>query len=501
MISLYPDQEEFIGEIRKLWKDNKRIVGFMPTGGGKTRCAAHIIKGHLDRGLRVCFVVPRISLIEQTARSFTELGLTGMTYIWAGFETNHNAKLAIASIDTLIRREKTEYDLYIIDEVHHKRKTLLEWMAAHPEDRYLGLTATPFADWLGTYYSAMAKSKPMWWMIENKRLSPYIVYAPTKPNLSECKTRNTSLGQDYVESDIAEIMGGYKLCGDIVANWMENAGNRLTMALCVNKAHAGHLTNEFNRNGIASELITADTPIEEREQIFDRARSGVTRMILSINCLTEGFDMPECEVLINARPTKSKARFTQGIGRVLRYVEGKVATIYDHAGSFLDPDLGFVEHIEIEELGSNSDGLSEQARIKKEIEKIEKAPKECPKCKFVKQPGILVCGRCGFKPTFGEDNIDTDTTRKLESLNASLSKDKPVTKEDKQQFWSELKGWQKERAIAGKPVKDGAVSHKYRDRFQVWPKGLNDTAKVPSPETRNWIQSQNIRFAKGSAKA
>jgi ribosomal protein L37AE/L43A len=499
MITLYPDQEEFIGEIRKLWKNHKRIVGVMPTGGGKTRCAAFIIKGCVDKGLRVCFVVPRISLIEQTARLFADLGLTGITYIWAGEETSHNAPIAIASLDTLIRRDKSNYDLFIIDEVHHRRKALLEWMERYPNDRYLGFTATPFGDFLGTYYSAMAKSKPMWWMIENKRLSPYEVFSVSKPDLSRCKITNTSLGRDYAESDIAEIMGGYKLCGDVVSNWMENADNRLTMALCVNKAHAGHLTNEFNRHGVAAELITADTPVEERQQIFSRAKSGVTRIILSINCLTEGFDMPECEVLINARPVKSKARFIQGVGRILRYIEGKVATIYDHAGSFIDPDLGFVEYIEINELGSGSDGLNESQRVLKEIEKIEKAPKECPKCKFVKPVGMFECGKCGFKPTFGED-VDVDTTRKLVSLRESIHKPDKHTKENKQLFWSELKGWQLERAAAGKPVKDGFLSHKYRERFQVWPKGMNNTAKVPSPETRNWLKSQQIRYAKGISR-
>ena len=144
-----------------------------------------------------------------------------MTYIWAGMETNERAPIAIASVDSLIRREKTDYDLYIVDEVHHRRRQLLEWMNDHPEDRYLGLSATLFADWLGNYYSALAKSKPMWWMIENKRLAPYDVFVPSKPDLSGCKTTNTSLGKDYVQSDIEQVMGDYKLVGDIVQNWME----------------------------------------------------------------------------------------------------------------------------------------------------------------------------------------------------------------------------------------------------------------------------------------
>ena len=76
-ISLYPDQEEFLGEIRKLWPHHKRIACQAPTGAGKTRVAAKIIEGCVSRGLRVCFIVPRISLVIQTAKVFTDLGLEG----------------------------------------------------------------------------------------------------------------------------------------------------------------------------------------------------------------------------------------------------------------------------------------------------------------------------------------------------------------------------------------------------------------------------------------
>jgi len=135
MISLYPDQEEFVGEIRREWPRHKRIVAMMPTGGGKTRVAARIIEGFVNRGLRVCFVVPRITLVGQTARAFNELGLEDITLQWGESETCSRALITISSIDTMIRREKVDYDLIIIDEcftgdtlvsTHNGRKPISE---------------------------------------------------------------------------------------------------------------------------------------------------------------------------------------------------------------------------------------------------------------------------------------------------------------------------------------------------------------------------------------
>ena len=490
MIDLYPDQEEFIQEVRNLWKENLRIVGVCPTGFGKTRCAAKIIQGFVSRGMKVCFIVPRISLIQQTADAFTDLGLTDITYLWADYPTDYDAKITIASVDTYIRRKKMTFDLVIVDEVQHKRKTLLEWMDSHPEERYLGLTATAFAPWIGSYYSAMAKSKPMWWLMENNRLSKYDVFAPSKPDLSGVKTVNTPHGKDYKEAELAEIMNGAKLVGDVVANWLEHGENRLTIALCVNIAHAGHLTNEFNNHGIKAEIITHHVPVNDRQAIFRRATDGITKIILSVDCLTEGFDMPEASCLINARPTQSKTRFIQGIGRILRYVEGKRAIIFDHAASFINPELGFVEYIETDDLCSESDGLDEVAVKRKEKEQKEKLPTECKKCNYLKQAGVLVCPQCGYRPLAGE-NVEIDESRGLKAL-----KKTKVTMIDKQQFYSELLHYQQTRLISGKPFSDGALAHLYRSKFSVWPKGLNSIKKQASFETLNYIKSRQIAFAK-----
>lgn len=491
-ISLYPDQKEFLGKLRSVWKSSNRILAVCPTGYGKTRVASAIIKGYTDRGLRVCFLVPRISLIKQTADSFSELGLTDITYIWRDYDTDEKAKITISSIDSYTRRAKRDFDLVIYDEAHHARKTVLKWMEEYPEDRYLGLTATPFAEWMGKYYDVMVKSKSMKWLIENKRLSPYEVFAPQIPDTSKAKKQMTSMGYDYAESDLEAIMGDSKVVGNVLQHWLTHGEGRLTIGLCVNVNHANFLTVEFCKAGVNAAVITADTPVEERQVLFDKMKDGILKVIFSVNCLTEGFDLPEVSCLINARPTKSKARYIQGMGRALRYMPNKTALIFDHSGTTLD--LGLPCDIEIEDL--NDKDLKENKSQRQVKEKAEKKPKKCPKCDFLKEAGQYVCPKCGFKPISGED-VETDESIKLEKIKGDK---KTYTMEEKQAFYSGLLGYQKKRKLEGKSCSDGYLAHTYKAKFSVWPKGLRNIAKEPSVEVLNFIKSKQIAFAKSKGK-
>lgn len=489
-MELYEDQKEFIDEIRKLWPHHNRICGMAPTGFGKTVVAAKIITGCNAKGMRVLFIVPRISLIEQTERAFRAHGINDITRIWAGHEFKPSAKVVIASADTLIRREKGEYDLTIIDECHLRKQKILQWMTDFPDDRYIGLSGTPYAEWMGNYYTALAKARPMRWLIDNGRLADYEVYAPSTPDLSGVKVTRGEYGADYREEDLAQVMGGAKVVGNIVAHWLQHGENRLTMALCVNVAHANQICIEFNRNGVPCEVVTANTPVDERERIFERMKAGITRVVTSVNALTEGLDVKEIGCVINARPTRSPARYIQGMGRGLRAAKGKKnCLIFDHSGTTLD--LGMPEDINIDFLSTKGDGMSKALKRQKE-ERPEKMAKECPQCKFVKPAGMYVCVKCGFKPMVGAD-VETDESRGLVRIG---KKQRKATQEDKQFFYSELLGYKRERESMGRPVKDGYLANLYRKRFGVWPKGLQHITRPVSLNTRNFIRAQAIIYQK-----
>ena len=179
-------------------------------------------------------------------------------------------------------------------------------------------------------------------------------------------------------------------------------------------------------------------------------------------------------------------RYAQGIGRGLRYYNGITTLIFDHSGTSID--LGMPEDISIDALRCKDDGESESKKAKDDEIKAIKKPKLCPSCQFLKPAGIYECPKCGFKPVVGED-VETDESRGLTKVSG---KKKTFTKEDKQSFWSELKGYQKEYKYP-----DGRIAHLYKEKFGVWPRLLKDTPKQPGLDVRNYIKSRNIAYAKG----
>ncbi|HBC7444553.1 TPA: ATP-dependent helicase, partial [Morganella morganii] len=325
-------------------------------------------------------------------------------------------------------------------------------------------------------------------------LSPYEFYAPTKPDLSAVKsTSSAEYGSDYKEAEIAAIMSGADLVGDVVDNWLANGQNLPTICFCVTVSHANFVTIAFNRAGVNAEIITADTPHEERQLIIHRFEQGGTKIIVNVGTLVAGFDS-DVRCIIYARPTKSEIRWVQCLGRGLRKAQGKdKCLIFDHSGSV--HRLGFPDDIEYDELPGKSDGMEESSSVRDQ-EKREKKPKECTSCHYMKPAGVYVCPKCGFKPLAGED-VDVDTSRNIKKMGKS---EKVYTKKDKQSFYSQLKYYQNIRATEGKPVSDGWVSNTFRDKFGEWPRSLHATPQEITPEVSNFITHKRIQWVKRKRK-
>src|ERR1700730_17843817 len=135
-------QSRAIEMLRKsLRSGKKRPLLQLPTGAGKTRIASEIIREVCARHKRAIFVVPRLSLIEQTVASFEREGISHVGVIQGrNYRTDPAAKVQVASADTLVRREIPDAAIVIIDEAHIKHGKIQKWMAAS-ECTFIGLTA------------------------------------------------------------------------------------------------------------------------------------------------------------------------------------------------------------------------------------------------------------------------------------------------------------------------------------------------------------------------
>lgn len=504
MLSIKPNfaQERALNMLRRDWKGFNSFMVYMPTGSGKTGLAAFIADGHVSRGMRVLFVAPYTILINQTSQRFIEYGLPEdeISFIWQKHPSyDPSLKIQIASADTLIRREFPDnIDLLIIDEAHLRRQEILieiERLVRETHVKVIGLSGTPFSSFLGNYYQQLVKPTTIGELIHRGDLSRYEFYAPTKPDLKGVKTsKSDDYGRDYNEKQLAEVMCGADLVGDIVDNWLKNGRDLPTVAFCVNKDHANFVTMRFNQVGINAEVMVDKTPQEERQLIIHQFETGATKIIVSVGVLVAGFDS-DVRCVIYARPTKSEIRWLQALGRGLRTAPGKESClIFDHSGTVLR--LGFPDSIEYDELPSKSDGMKGAAARAAE-ERQEKMPKECSECHYMKPAGVYVCPKCGFKPLVGQD-VETDTQRGLKKLGKG---ERTFTKSDKQQWWSQIKFYQRQRASMGKPISDGWCKHTFHDKFGEWPNDLSDFPMEITPEVNSFIKHKQIKFARGREKS
>lgn len=495
-------QQRALDMLRRDWKQYNSFMVYSPTGSGKTGLSAFITDGFVSRGMRVLMTCPYTVLVTQTAKRFIQYGLPEdeISYVWRDHPNyDPERKIQIASADTLIRRDFPEnIDLLIVDEAHLRRKKMLEvikYLTTETHVKVIGLSGTPFAPFLGKYYQRLIKPTTIKELMDTGVLCGYEFFAPTKPDLSGVKvTRSDEFGSDYKEDEVAEIMCGADLVGDIVSNWLSHGEDRPTVAFCVNVNHANYVTLQFNKAGVNAEVMTAQTPHDERQMMIHRFEQGATKIIVSVGTLIAGFDS-DVRCIIYARPTKSEIRWLQIIGRGLRTAKGKdKCLVFDHSGSV--HRLGYPDSIEYDTLPSKNDGMK-TAVSERENEQREKLPKECSQCHYMKPAGVYQCPKCGHKPLAGED-VDTDASRGLKQISG---KKKVVTKQQKQSWWSQIKFYQRQRAAQGKPVSDGWCAHTFKDKFGTWPNGLQDYPMEITPEVNNYIKWKQIAFAKGREKS
>jgi len=450
----------------------------MPTGAGKTETAVKIIQRALAKGRRVVFVVPAIELIDQTVERLAKYGIHTVGVIQADHPgTDRTQPVQVASVQTLSRRMLPETDLVIVDEAHQQFKIIKTWMEERTTLPFIGLSATPWSKGLGKLYTDLIRPVTLSELIERKRLTPFRAYAPSHPDLSGVKT----VAGDYDEVGAAAAMDKPQLTADIVSTWLAHGENRPTLCFAVNRAHARSLADEFGRAGVTTGYLDGFTDRDERKLIAKAFADGRVKVVVNVGVLTTGVDW-DVRCIILARPTKSEILYVQIIGRGLRTAAGKVdCLILDHSDTTLT--LGFVTDINHDEL---DDGTRREATARKSKSQELKAPKECPSCHALKPARVHVCPECGFVPAKRE-MIET-ADGELAQVAGGKAKD---DRETKQRFWSGLLWYVDNR---GKSL--GWASHRYKDRFGVWPRGLRDAPKDPGPEVHNWVRAGNIKYAK-----
>jgi len=481
-----PHQVKALDMLRQsIGRGNKRVVLQLPTGAGKTYVASQIVKGALQKGNRVCFTVPLISLVDQTIAAFEAEGINDIGVIQASHHrTDLSATVQIGSMQTMTRRGVPDAEIVIVDECHLQFDLLPKWMRDDPKRIFIGLSATPWARGMGDIWDDLVRPVTMQELIDAGYLSPFRVYAPSHPDLSGVKT----MAGDYHEGQLAGVMSESPLIADVVDTWLQRARGLPTLVFAVNLAHAEKIQEAFQSRGIPFGYCDAKVDLVERQHLFRRMERGELAGVVNVGTLTTGVDA-DVRCIVMARPTKSEMLFVQCIGRGLRTAPGKDhCLILDHSDNHAR--LGFVTSISHERLLTGK----EKAPKPRENEKPEQTPRECPSCGAMKQQGA--CPACGFEPK-RQSEIEFEDGELVE-ITAPKEKERIYSMAEKAEFHAGLKWLAHSR---GRKI--GWAAHKYREKFGVWPVGeaKHVAPKPPSEAVKMHVLASDIRYSKGKGKA
>jgi len=135
---------------------------------------------------------------------------------------------------------------------------------------------------------------------------------------------------------------------------------------------AEDLTEYLNENGIKVRYLHSDIDTLERIEIIRDLRLGVFDVLVGINLLREGLDIPECSLVAILDADKegflrSSRSLIQTIGRAARNAEGKVILYADHITKSMQIALEETERRRKKQIEYNiANGITPQT-IKKKV--------------------------------------------------------------------------------------------------------------------------------------
>lgn len=373
----------------------------LPTGGGKTYTAAvWLLRNAIDKKHKVLWIAHRQTLLDQAAHTFQFYpfseyipNISSFKYRIISGETKHNRTVDIEKNDDILFVSKDslgrnlsaldlwlkgEKELYlIVDEAHHStaktyRKVIDYVKKKVPNVKLIGLTATPFRTAVseqGLLEKIYTDGIDHGMYIHNGKSIAYEISLKeliNKQILSHPIIESYNTGEDYssfVGAKDLETIQHFDILPDDLADEMVKSADRRkfivekyvknkdkygqTIVFAVNQLHAIALSATFKEYGIKADyvissvrdMVTGVTRSQEDNAAAIEAYKNVELQVLvNVNILTEGVDLPKTQTVFLTRPTVSRILMTQMVGRALRGKEAE-GTEEAYIVSFVDNGL------------------------------------------------------------------------------------------------------------------------------------------------------------------
>ncbi len=339
MFKLRDYQQKASDAATTFFQDTKKktnAIMVLPTGSGKSLIIADIAS-RLD-GHTLVFQ-PSKEILEQNFKKLCSYGILDCSIYSASFNSKEISRITFATIGSVKGHPELfgHFKNVIIDECHlvNPKEGMYRDFLSMLKCKVLGLTATPYrlssSRDFGSMLKFITRTNPhiFYDVIYHVQVSTlldmgYLAklnYFPMNPiGWNELNLKVNTTGADYTEKSVQreyERIDFYGYLVHIVQRLMNpKIGGKRKGILVFTRflKEAERLT--WSIPGCA--IVSGDTPKKEREQILESFKSGEIPVVANVGVLTTGFDYPELDTIVMARPTMSLAMYYQIVGRAIR---------------------------------------------------------------------------------------------------------------------------------------------------------------------------------------
>ena len=339
-------------------RDNRRAgILSMPTGSGKTRVATRfLIETMVADGWQVVWLTHRAMLIEQTAdavynsagsllrKAAPDKSTFKMVCVSGSHAsikaTERDDDVMICGVQSLIRNLPYLHAvlgkkvLIIVDEAHHTlapsyRLIIKEIQKIALDVKLLGLTATPvrMSDVDTGKLMALFDNNIIYSVTMSSLIAKGFLAEPIYETVNTNIDFDTTISLDeqrYIQKwgelsaetmeRMARLTERNALIADRYVANKEKYGKTIIFAL--NATHCIALCEELQKRGIRCDYIyCAHSGNTEK---IARFQKGELDVLVNIQVLTEGSDIPDIQTVFLTRPTSSDVLLMQMIGRGMR---------------------------------------------------------------------------------------------------------------------------------------------------------------------------------------
>jgi DNA repair protein RadD len=347
-------QKEQLDALYRWWTHHDAIkeppIIVAPTGAGKSFTIAMIVDRLWEawgtEKPRTVVVVPSKELAQQNA---DKLATVLPPHISIGYYSaslgrkNARADVVVATIGSIYKDAHLLGGIrcVIIDECHlvnpggeGRYRRFLNDLALHTQFAVVGLTATPFRGngvWLtqgeDPLFCGICHETKIGDLIRDGYLAPLsLPEGGLRTRINTDDVAVTSTG-DYAVGELEDVVA--EAVQSVADESVRLAADRQrVIAFTPTVATAEALSAALAARGWSSSVVCGSTPKDLRARRIAGFRSGHVRCLVTVLALATGFDVPDIDAIIWARPSRSPVLYIQGAGRGLRTAPGKMDCLW-----------------------------------------------------------------------------------------------------------------------------------------------------------------------------